>query len=677
MTAKITMIIPTMNRPELVDFALRYHADFPGRIIIADGSDAPHRPSSMPKNVTYLYEPLFWQRRNRAAMEMVDTPYTIFRADRRCVTNLGIQAGIRFLEENPDYAAVDGTQVQIFPHPDDGYELQMAYPFDCLGEPDYSDDPAERMIQIFYPTYRHLSIWAVTRTEVWRDTVQGYDDLMPSANMYELFQIMVMAMHGKFAVLPIAFSAIFANYDHRSHYYNPVYPQHAWDAVMGEQDEVYCSSLTKTMVRITGKDEASCRSAIQNSLETFFRYTLKRPRIRTDVQRHLQHLDERSIAEFHELGRAYVSEIMGRKNLRVLCVPTWRRSSAKVFDALASRWSNAETYYLIAQDYSYNVTWHGPNGVTQYAGVRMLKHRYDGTHESKKAVIDELLGVLTELRPDMVCILSEFIPVYALLTQACRRLDIKVCIIQSDFPSLQQLAGDIFLGWDAEWCCRFALEDACVRRAAGSFDYERIVHGGELVRVPSETGPADETVIAVFLPDDQKEAHHLLKILERKLTLFPASCRFVIPCPPKGRDIPANLILARNNLTYLPQLVDEDFLFQRIDVLLAPPVYSAMRAAMAGILTLVLDDRGLWSELCPSGNVQVVAPVEAGGLLDALAEHIRQGRCCRLQAASEAYPSKNPAGLLFQENGAEERNFFREWREILYEQGILPDRSTP
>lgn len=668
MKSKITMVIPTMNRPELIDFALRYHANFPGRIIIADGSDVPHKPTSMPKNAVYLYEPLFWQRRNRVAVEMVDTPYIVFRADRRCITNLAIEKGIRFLEENPAYSAVDGTQIQIFPQDEDGYKLEMAYPFDCLGEATYSEDPAERLYQIFYPTYRHLSIWAVSRTEVWRDTVEGYEDLMPSANIYELFQIMVMAMHGKFAVLPLAFSAIFANYDHRSHYYNPIYPQHVWDSMLGEQEEVFCTSLTKTMMKITGRDENYCRTAITNSLEAFFRYTLKRPRIKTNLQKHLQHLDKPSLAEFHELGRAYVSEIMGRKNLRLLCVPTWKRSSAKIFDTLAARWRNAETHYLVAQDYSYGVNWHCPVKDSSYSSVHMLSQRYDGSTESRELVLQELINLLQQIQPDLVCILSDVIPIYKLVETACRQLGIKICTIQSGFPSPLHLPGDMFLGWDTQWSTRFQLDENCICRAAGSFDYEQIVRQDVLAKLPSETAAAEELVIAIFLPDDQAQKRIFLEALGEKAKAFPRYCKFVIPCPPKGQEMPADLIFARNNIAYLPQLVDEDFLFQRIDVLIAPPSYSAMRARLAGIRTLLLEDNSTNSSFFPYDLFQHVRLDDVGQLFDKLATEIYQGGGRRHNLESEELSLLTE--VYFQE-GAVQKDFFHEWRDFLYEQDIL------
>lgn len=93
-------------------------------------------------------------------------------------------------------------------------------------------------------------------------------------------------------------------------------------------------------------------------------------------------------------------------------------------------------------------------------------------------------------------------------------------------------------------------------------------------------------------------------------------------------------------------------------------------------LKVVLDDGSFWARLCSSRQIQVVAPAEVGRLFDSLADYISQGQTLHRPEWRDAETVGNLSGLLFREEGAEERDFFHEWRDFLYEQGFMSNRSN-
>ncbi|MCC8189076.1 MAG: TIGR00180 family glycosyltransferase, partial [Planctomycetes bacterium] len=116
-TLSLTMIIPTYERPDLLSKVLRYHNDFPGTIIVADGSALPSLTGTDGDRVRLLHMPGDLvddgnlTDRLRAAVAMVDTDYIMMHADRRITTANGYRAAVEFLDANPAYVAADGRYV--------------------------------------------------------------------------------------------------------------------------------------------------------------------------------------------------------------------------------------------------------------------------------------------------------------------------------------------------------------------------------------------------------------------------------------------------------------------------------------------------------------------------------------------------------------------------------------
>ncbi|MCC8189077.1 MAG: TIGR00180 family glycosyltransferase [Planctomycetes bacterium] len=206
----LTMIIPTIDRPELLARVLHYHRDFTGKIIIADGSREPSWRGNDAR-VRYLHLPsdLLDQAntnlRMRRAVEMADTPYIMMHADRRITTRTGIRTALAFLEENPEYSVADGRQVCIVERRGELTALPM-YFNGHNGSVD-ADMPEQRLVDAYRRGYRP-GMYGVARAEVWKCIYERQPLECVDQCFNEIFINHVMCIMGKKACLEVLYSVV-------------------------------------------------------------------------------------------------------------------------------------------------------------------------------------------------------------------------------------------------------------------------------------------------------------------------------------------------------------------------------------------------------------------------------------------------------------------------------------
>lgn len=173
----ITILIPTMNRPDYLQRALAYYreAGFDGCILIGDSSEgeAADRVRAVAEHFGGTYRirlfrfppavPLIgvW----RAMVAAVDTKYVTFAGDDDLQVPGGLRAGVAFLEQEPGYAAAKCAMVEVWTGQAGPYgEIAGAFltPF-----PSYDTDSAVQR----FATYSQMALsiqYGIYRTEVWR-----------------------------------------------------------------------------------------------------------------------------------------------------------------------------------------------------------------------------------------------------------------------------------------------------------------------------------------------------------------------------------------------------------------------------------------------------------------------------------------------------------------------------
>ena len=304
----LTIIILTFNRPKILKELLRYHAEFRGNIIVADGSKKPEYINASCDRIRYIHLPSeghdFYsvQERLKAAIYIVKTPYVLLHADRRFVTHSGINVCLDFLEKNRNVSAADGRYI-YFTGPEGNYSAIPHYYvrnyFSTTAE-----DFKQRMKDSYEFGYRP-NFYSVMRTEVWKDYVDYFpaDVLKVHVCFTEFFLQMVVCMHGKIACLPVLFSGLLpAKKEFNTNvkaYKHPVI-----DDIMRNKWQIVIHALASVLALRSGLDERECISLAQKNFEEFSHHvTIQYSRQDTPptLEEHLAPLGKEAVQELARL----------------------------------------------------------------------------------------------------------------------------------------------------------------------------------------------------------------------------------------------------------------------------------------------------------------------------------------------------------------------------------------
>jgi glycosyltransferase domain-containing protein len=201
----VTLIIPTLDRPNLLLRAIDYYQHFDCNVLIVDSSDNKfiHK---FPGNITYKHLPkACWTGKLYEAAKNIITPYVCIVADDDYLLESSLKEGIFFLGNNPEYASAQGRYYKF-----ELIENQVAFsPRYDLKSNNYaieSEDRYSRLAKTFNPYMHHC--FAVHRTNLFIKSCKFasvYKGLkwgnFPIFN--ELIQPLVPMCYGKHKVLPI------------------------------------------------------------------------------------------------------------------------------------------------------------------------------------------------------------------------------------------------------------------------------------------------------------------------------------------------------------------------------------------------------------------------------------------------------------------------------------------
>ena len=114
MRDKLTIIIPTHNRPAILNRAVSYYASWDCQIIICDSSPEIVTIHNF-KNIDHRHHfGESFSEKLYNALKVVTTPFVCLCADDDFLALHGILEGIIFLDKNDDYVSVQGRYVQFW-----------------------------------------------------------------------------------------------------------------------------------------------------------------------------------------------------------------------------------------------------------------------------------------------------------------------------------------------------------------------------------------------------------------------------------------------------------------------------------------------------------------------------------------------------------------------------------
>jgi glycosyltransferase domain-containing protein len=172
----VTLLIPTMNRPEFVARLLRYYATvgFTGRISIGDSSepDGVKAARAAIKSVTGTLDVEYEEYPGlgladcwKQMIDRLTTPYAAYLADDDFLVPSAVERCAHFLAEHPDYAAAHGVGLGVTLDTNGlfGNVVVCDYYEQTVSE---AERPSERLRRLL--EHYTVTLFAVHRAETWR-----------------------------------------------------------------------------------------------------------------------------------------------------------------------------------------------------------------------------------------------------------------------------------------------------------------------------------------------------------------------------------------------------------------------------------------------------------------------------------------------------------------------------
>lgn len=196
---RVTVLIPSHQRPKLLARALRQYVQAGLPVVVADSSPQPMDTAEEFAAVRYLHLPgaPFEEKLQRMAA-MLQTPYAVLCADDDLTSTASILRCAAFLDANPDHSGAHGHYVRVVRGPGEAV-VEPCYP-DTHVARIASGDPAGRLLELSRP-YVPL-FYAVLRAQVLREAFGSGHEAERFYAASELALGMATAILGKVAVLP-------------------------------------------------------------------------------------------------------------------------------------------------------------------------------------------------------------------------------------------------------------------------------------------------------------------------------------------------------------------------------------------------------------------------------------------------------------------------------------------
>ena len=204
--ADLTVIIPTLNRPEFVLRQVCYWAPSAAQIMFVDGSSQPiprrvRTAIDGLRRITYIHDEQPFGERLAVAASGISTSYAVMLGDDEFHLPSGLRSLIRVLEEEPDLVGCMGQVLSFTPL--DNFRR-------CLFSRAYGDlqdfvvdqeQPVDRLVAAMNP-YRMATCYAVLRSSVWRRS-WGSVGSFTSGVAAEMQQSMAVHLLGPFRAVSV------------------------------------------------------------------------------------------------------------------------------------------------------------------------------------------------------------------------------------------------------------------------------------------------------------------------------------------------------------------------------------------------------------------------------------------------------------------------------------------
>ena len=201
--SRLTVVIPTISRPEFVKRQITFWSQFDAQVRILDGAATAIDLSQfgqIPRNVQYFHEPQKFNERLSNAWKHVDTEFACLLPDDEFFLPSGLIASLEHLDKNPTVTGCVGKVLMFFV--DQGRFLTYQ---DYEYWKDFATDSVtaeSRVQEVLPPNKVHKVQFAVLRSPIWKQIfTSAYGDFYSTGYLYERMLNLHSAVLGRTVVL--------------------------------------------------------------------------------------------------------------------------------------------------------------------------------------------------------------------------------------------------------------------------------------------------------------------------------------------------------------------------------------------------------------------------------------------------------------------------------------------
>jgi glycosyltransferase domain-containing protein len=264
MISKITIVIPTHNRPQYLRRILEYYVNSKYSIIIADSSSKRY-DGKIDSHAVYFYYPnTDFEHKINDVLISVKTKYVVFCADDDFLIEDNLIKSVDFLENNNDYACVQGKYLFFYQNIKKYYlKPGYAYKKNIMHESDNIANRLESFMSSYVPLF-----YAVHHTENIKDLFnKSTSDGLNNPILFELLVSLYMLIAGKYKTLDLLYNVRDLN-SLSSDVDRTTYDKIITDEKYKKQVTIFKSILESFMGTIT-LDKKNNRKVIDNALQKY------------------------------------------------------------------------------------------------------------------------------------------------------------------------------------------------------------------------------------------------------------------------------------------------------------------------------------------------------------------------------------------------------------------------
>lgn len=268
--SKITIIIPTLNRPISLKESIKYYQSLPFHVKYFDGSNKKLKIKILPKNIEYFHKPnLGLYERLNLSLKHIKTPYVILGTDDEFYSYGGLISCLNKLEANREYISCIGQCINFF-SVNKKLFTSLGYK-ENLKNTIFQSDPEIRIkkhLQNYAPKY----IYSLSRSFYWKKSVKNLISLkFPVFAIGELVFEISMAFYGKIFIQKKLFW--FRNYNNiptnsPEEYLKPENRLDIWwnNPLQKNKKNIFLEKFSKFLSK---KNSKSLKKIIQISLNSY------------------------------------------------------------------------------------------------------------------------------------------------------------------------------------------------------------------------------------------------------------------------------------------------------------------------------------------------------------------------------------------------------------------------